>query len=87
MGVVGVGRGGVRLARHQPRGAVVGVPAQCGPYDDLLTVDLVASPVALVVARHDVEQHEVAAALGHVPEAHPHRWEHSPDSFVCLNIF
>ena len=33
VGVVAVGRGGVRLARHQPRGAVVGVPAQCGPYD------------------------------------------------------
>ena len=90
VGVETVGRGGVRLARHQPRGAVVGVPAQCGPCDDLVTSrppDLVASPVALVVARHDVEQHEVAAALGHVPEAHPHRWEHSPDSFVCLNIF
>ena len=39
---------------------------------------LLPSPVSLVIARDDVQQHQEPAALRQLSEAHPDRRKHSP---------
>ena len=75
VGVEPVRRGRVTLARHQPAGAVIGVPETRGVISDVRD-ESGCQPVSLVVTRDDVQQHEVAAPVRNVAEADPHSREH-----------
>ena len=81
MGVKSPGRGRVALAGHQPGGTVVGVPAVMGSYHLIVPPPSLPSPVSLVIAGDDVQQHQEPAALRQLSEAHPHRRKHPPG--VC----
>ena len=83
MGVKSPRRRRVALTGNQPGGTVVGVPVIMGSYHvyvplnppSLLTH---SSPVSLVIARDDVQQHQEPAALRQLSEAHPDCRKHPP---------
>ena len=82
MGVKSPRRRRVALTGNQPGGTVVGVPVIMGSYHVSVPPNPPSlppsSPVSLVIARDDVQQHQEPAALRQLSEAHPDCRKHPP---------